>query len=461
MENVQQLELQVSASKIVKICRIICLALLCLLSITPLLGIFVPPGVFRDVWKFKIDFIKIVGFILLVVGFLSILANSLIFGRKYLLGITIKNPWNILFFIVIVWSIISFSQTRDFDTSLNGYAYAYEGFLAYIAYWGIYLGASNLKGDKYKTILLRVIVCTAGILAFFSFLRQIVGIECIFAHAFRVGFCGTFLNSNHYGYYLCLTSILALGMFYYSKDKIWKPIYGVIYYLNLTIHLLNDSFGSFIAYFFGLVLFVIFALIRKEKDKKQCFFLLFVAVSSLAMCSALNRNMFAVELPGFFKDIGSVLHIASSESGMSAIDDIGGADLITASTRNQLWADAIKLIEAKPIFGWGIDSVPQLFRNYFHIVDAPHNEYLSLAVGIGIPGTVALVAGVLFILIKSIVKVRKIPQIPLICAFGVGVYFISSMFGISLPAVELFYFAVLGMLNSYYNERYQVIDFGK
>jgi O-antigen ligase len=71
-------------------------------------------------------------------------------------------------------------------------------------------------------------------------------------------------------------------------------------------------------------------------------------------------------------------------------------DLATATGRTEAWAFELQMIEAKPIFGYGYQVEGEIFQSRYwtnwqdfwsHGANtALHNGYISLAIGLGIPG---------------------------------------------------------------------------
>ena len=459
MENLKELELKTTLLKLKKILEINAFVSICLLCAAPLIGLFIyypQAGGSADlaIVDAKSYFVKIIGWYCLVSGLISVVVNSILYGFRNILISNLKNPWNILFLVTILFSIISIFRVPFDKTSnaLNGVYFIREGFLAYLAYWGIYLAASSLKKTKYKMWAIRALIFSSAFLGICVLVDKYLGIPGLICHTGRgEAITGTYINRNHYGYYLCLASIVSLACFIYAKNNKWRVIYGFVYAINIFILNKINSLGPLLAFLVGMILFIIFTFVRKEK---QYYMILgTTAFITIALIAAINRRQLYVELPATFKDLFTLM-----KSVFGGAEQAGDSSYAVASGRNHLWVDALTLIKEQPIFGHGIGREIDLYTIRFGYSDAAHNEYLSLAIAIGIPGAICFLIGNLYILIFSIVNVKDLPKNMMIAALGVGTYFISSMFGVSLPTVEFAFFMVLGMLNSHYNENYQKLE---
>ena len=96
---------------------------------------------------------------------------------------------------------------------------------------------------------------------------------------------GTYINANHYGYYLAVCMMVSVGL-YQDGDKWYKKlIYGVMFIINCFVLAKNQSYGSFLAILFGFLLYAVFYIIRngfKESWYLLILFVLFLALSFIA-----------------------------------------------------------------------------------------------------------------------------------------------------------------------------------
>lgn len=100
------------------------------------------------------------------------------------------------------------------------------------------------------------------------------------------------------------------------------------------------------------------------------------------------------------------------------------------SGRFHIWIRTIDLIKEKPVLGYGLDTLGYYFPHYDlkgvnisnNIVDKPHNMYLALAFGSGIPALLAFLVLVIHYLKKSLFlyqeNINTHLRIMLLCILG-------------------------------------------
>lgn len=155
--------------------------------------------------------------------------------------------------------------------------------------------------------------------------------------------------------------------------------------------------------------------------------------------------LFGEQLPGFLYEANRVMHA-------QAEDTFG-------SGRIYIWRSVLPLIQERPVFGGGPETLGLrgdiqferfseelgiMLRSY---VDTAHNEYLNIAVELGIPALVfylgSLICGAVF-------WVKKSPEssAAAICGAGVMGYCVQAFFGISSVVSAPFFWLTLGLLVS-------------
>lgn len=429
------------------------------LAFTPVMGLIVPitghdPLV--TLFQVKAITVKVIGFACLLLGLYDLIIKSWVFGPKATVKNLFLNPWNILFLFVLIWGVISFKKTTDVSMSVWGYAYTFEGFSGYLSYFGIYLSASAVIKDTDKKKIFNWLLIGSIAIAIFTLLRERLSIEFIL---YRSGYCfpysGTYINPNHYGYYLCVAGILSAALFTHESNKKWKIFYFIAFFINVMTLCLNCGFGSYLALLFGIAFMNLFSIIRDKK--KHLVSLLYVDFIFLALTIGCNYTLLFVEFPDFFKSILSFMFNMSSSNGDIA-GSISGMTSKVADGRETAWSTAIKAITTSPIFGWGPDRAYYVFSCLFGLNSVPHNEFLQVGVCMGIPAMCAYAAAILWIIIRSFRKFKKMPLYTYISALAVGTYAISSIFGISQPIHDCIFFMSLGLLNSWYASNNREIE---
>lgn len=399
-----------------------------LLSLQVLFGVFVPAGTREDLYSLyfaKAVIVRFLGYLGIVNWAIGLFRTLYVHRTGAIKQALRKRPWIPIFAVLLFWSLLMISRAVDKNLAFFGAAYRFEGFLSYLAYAGILLNASMIRSEKKITALFAVTAVSSGILAALTLMRELLGMSFIMFRAGQVyDYSGTFINSNHYGYYLCVTLAVLAGAFLTAK-KLWsKIVLGLIFALNTSVLLLNGSFGSFFAALVGLILlFVLFVIRRGFKGAWQLL------------------------IP-----IGAFLILSVVLSGEKLLADIMEFGNITAdafgSSRGMLWKKTVAIILNNPVFGVGTDNIQLYLVN-----NIPHNEFLQIASTLGFPGLLLYLAALVSLFAAAMKNLKKLGDCAVIAGTAVFVYGVSSFVGISIPVATYQLFLYLGLLNSWFLNR--------
>ena len=426
----------------------ISLVIIILLTLQVLIGVFLRTQTQTDLVALyfgKTVIIRFLGYIGIVVGLIDFYCKVFIHRINALLWTFLKRPWNAIMIILLVWSFFGIGVASDKNLAFFGAAYRYEGYLSYIAYAGIFTCASQIRDEKYHKIIMVVTTVTSTILAILTLLRDLAKWSFLmYRNGMVYDFSATFINSNHYAYYLCVSIMIIAGLFMMVEKLQWKIVCGVCFAINMVVLLYNRSLGPYIAIAVGLVFFFIFNWIRKG-FKKTWPILILVAIFILLSIFIDNHAMID-DLGLITKQTGEVIDVIESggtqtEEGQKIIDQIG-------SKRGVLWKNTIKTILDHPIVGVGTDNI-QLYINN----SIPHNEYLQIGANLGIPGLIIYLAALSTCFAYMIKNTKKISDGTLIVGIGAFVYCVSAFFGISIPVATYQLFLFIGLLAGWFKHR--------
>lgn len=363
-----------------------------------------------------------------------------------------------LFVIYMGWTLISCLSASSTRKAFYGTSYRREGYYRYLMYAGYFLCAFLLDSKKLRKILLNTFIIASIFLIIIS----------------RVTLSGTrytdiFVNSkiettifgqfNHYCYYIMMTLMCALGLFLTEKNKVLKILYAIAYAIIAYAMIYNDTFGCYLATTVTLILYVIYAIIKK-KDRIAISIAMVIFILLSIFTTKDGRNVVSVNVENFMTDISAVLAkfgiSTESENGESKPDYEIRNDFMAAGTnRGELWHNAFNFILRKPIIGYGADNLGEQYENVLmRGKDRPHNLILYLACVSGIPGMLLYVIAVGIIVVKAIIKLMKNNNSGIISLLVVVTYLISSMFGNSMFYTSPFFFIFLGnLMNSNLNKK--------
>ncbi|MDE7348889.1 MAG: O-antigen ligase family protein [Clostridia bacterium] len=322
------------------------------------------------------------------------------------------------FAFMLIWALIATFKSPYFEKSLYGAGYINEGYFTVLQYAVVFLSAYAIRNEiKWaKEAMLWTFICMAGLICF-----VFVGIEVTNYSIPSSLKAGVFNNSNHYGYFLAMSSTATFGALVYSKRKWQIFVSAILLPLNIFELLACDTLGANIAYICGIFFIICSGFISKKLDWKRL----------LIACALSGVVNFVIEISGrtnmwqsyvqLFKDVKSVL--APDEGGSG-----GGNNSSAGTGRFGLWVRTIAVIKQVPWFGKGLD----LYHSnniYDTSLDVSHNEYITMASNIGIPGLIMYFGTVVWWFVRA-VKARKILAACDLTLLAITfAYLISAMFG--------------------------------
>ena len=345
-----------------------------------------------------------------------------------------------IFILYMGWTLVACHLSPNKQNAFNGHFYRKEGYFMYINYAGYFLCAFLLKDKKLKRILLNTFVIASIFLISISRITK-SGKELtdIFINT-RIDIT-VFAQFNHYGYYLMMSAICCLGLFLTDKNKIIKVLHLVAYAVIGYATIYNDTFGCYLAVAGILILYGIYALIKKA-DRKD----ILIAITIFAILSCIvtknNKNLAFNNISQFAFDIKSIVFKIIGVEGEEVEENFENA----GTTRMQLWINGIKFVSKRPIIGYGPDNLRPYYAEVNIPQDRPHNLLIYLSAVSGIPGMLIYVTAVGIIVIKGIKRLFSQNREGLIYLIIIITYLISAMFANSMYYISPYFFIFLGSL---------------
>ena len=423
----------------------IALVLLLLLSLQVLYGLFEPVVTQMELVALfygKTIIIRILGYLGIANWLIDFYCKVYIHKKNALKWTFLKRPWTGLLAILLVWAFFAIAIARDRRLAFFGGPYRYEGFLSYLAYAGIFLNASLIKNEKYRKIIFISIAVISTTLANLTLFRELLGFKFLMNRGGFVGaYSATFINSNHYGYYLCVSLAVIAGLFTMSDSLKGKIIYGICFGINTIVLLYNAALGAWLAIVLGLIVLFVFDWIRKGFKKAWPVLILLIGLIGLSF--VINNHRIISDLGAFAGEMGD----AASTIGSDDPDDQAALDKI-GSSRGVLWRKTIDVILANPVMGIGTDNVQLYIGN-----EIPHNEYLQIAANLGFPGLALYLSALVSLCIGLVKNLKKLSDGIIIAFIAMIAYCASAFVGISIPVAAFQLFLFLGLLNGWFKSR--------
>ena len=346
---------------------------------------------------------------------------------------TLENKILIGYIIITTLSVVF---SINWQVSLFGSVYRYDGLVAFYLYVFAYLIARN--GKKITKVIFPLLTITSVLIAIYGIL-QFYKIDPVPLKYYAMKWEGlafsTMGNPNFLGSYLVLSIPMPIYLYFY-KSK-W---YGLLAYAIL--------FLAWIGAFIGLVAFLILHGISQRFTKREVLKVLAVVLTTIAMIgffTVTSGDEFFTRILAIFIDISSLIKNDYSEY-------LGGA------YRVYVWGKVIQLIMMRPLFGYGLDTMYiAMEKNFKEVItqdfgkyknwDKAHNEYLNIGVSSGVFAVAAYLLFIFFVLKKAIRKMRSNPAyVPFIAAI-IG-YLVQAFFNIQVVMVYYVFFAYLGIVSS-------------
>lgn len=350
----------------------------------------------------------------------------------------LKRPWNTFFLLLLIWACVCTGHAPERNVALYGDAVRYEGLLSYIAYAGFFAGAGLIQDDDRKRTLFYTMGGTAVLLAILSVIRYYTRTDLFLSYmdvSVIGGLSGTFVNPNHFGYYLCTMAAVLFGSVLLST-KLYQKLLCLVGGLFLcAVLFINNTLGSIIAIILGTVILLLGYTLRKGGKTRL-----------IALCSMAGVLAFVVLLLTFSiakpesnqltRDITAMLHDASNILNGNVTGHEG-------SDRLGVWMADLELIKASPFMGCGTDNAYYAIKPYYGIEKMPHNEYIAMFVNLGIPGGALYLLSLLSLAFFGLRRLFRMRDVTFVAGCVALTYAASAFFGVSLCTMLPFFYMLL------------------
>jgi len=359
------------------------------------------------------------------------------------------------YILVIFIALLSLSTifSADIYTSVVGAWTRHEGYLTWLVYLSVFyffyrvINYNDFSPEKLMKNLFVVsaVISIYGILQHFDydFISLIVPWE---SPTSSIAF---FDNPNFYGTYLVLTMGLGMGLYLIASEK--KPLlfYGIVLTLMTSVLLYTNTRSAWIGLAI-VALFYTFTIVKQYKLWKKWVFLL-LAMGIIAVgINASEGNRY----------LGKIF-ITLEESGDLLDEGLTGHE---GSSRLIIWQKDLTILDDYFWIGSGVDThaivfpaTPDELEEYFNnrtiMVDKAHNEYLQIAVTLGIPALLVyllLLFSVYRKAFQALKEANKREKYILFTLLAVITgYLVQAIFNISVVSVAPILWMLLGIVYGY------------
>lgn len=360
----------------------------------------------------------------------------------------------------MLWTFISCAGAKVLFRSFLGCFNLRDGYFSFMFYGSMLicmmlLGKNN---DKDKKLIMNLFLIVNTILALVT-LGNYYAMESgkdFFIIIKRLGTdmtCGIFNNSNHYGYLLSISVIVAATMAVKEKKIGLKLTYFASFVVMTYMLILNNTFGAYIGVGIALVLMLVHSIVRAiqrdEESKKDkgvslgitAVSFLVLLVLSMQITNANGELIAKKNFEGIFDDVKSILlstqgdnistdeFVDIDEENDESNDSSSSADE-AGSGRWKLWVGGLKLALKKPIFGYGLENMKAEYIEQLQIGEGrSHNLIIQLAGTTGFPGMILYITGIMMILFRNLKYYKEWDMFSYTGVFVIISYIISSIVG--------------------------------
>lgn len=283
---------------------------------------------------------------------------------------------------------------------------------------------------------------------------------------------GVFRNSNHFAYVLCMGIIAAMWLAITEKKWTFKLLYLISFVIQLSMLIINDTFGGYLGVFVAVFASIIYGIIKfisylknrnllseeERMNSKNTLFngavALLVVIVLFVTCSLNIKNQsgnaYVVNnIKGFIRDIGVFGGYMTTTENATQVDVSTLDTSITkaGSGRGETWLKVWELIKQRPLFGYGLECLLFQFSGQFNVGEGrTHNLLLQLLATVGIPGTIMYFAALAIIFFRLLSNWKSWSDVEKITTF-VGIsYIVTALTGNSTYYTSPFFMMFLGFV---------------
>ena len=352
-----------------------------------------------------------------------------------------KKDYVILIFALLVF--ISTICSSNIKISILGIDNRWEGMLAFYTYILIYFCAKKFLQYKNNRTLLNILHIVYISISILGILQYYIKLPTNDLYPiFNKGACGTFGNTNFMGSFISMGIPIFIITYIIKGDKI-SFITSLLVFFCLIACIARSGWIAF-----GIFSIILLIYLIKNKNKK-----LFKRAVILVVCFIMIFMLLYLPEKSIVKQKTNQVKNEVTIAKTKGLDDKLG------SSRIQIWKIVIELIRKYPILGVGPDNLHKgIFENLTETsinfilrakvsIDKAHNEYLHIAVTLGIPALVIyliFLCMIVFPKLKNILKQEK----TFINLSVIISYLAQAFFNISTIGVAPLFWLALGLLDN-------------
>ncbi len=393
------------------------------------------------IFKPKQNFLIIIELILLILFVIHLKVNKKSIKLNkifFLLG---------TFYTLLVLSTL-FSDYKKI--ALFGRPFRLEGLIAYTTYLllflMIYVFVDNHKKTKtliYSLLSSAIIISIYGIMQYYN-IDPIYKDPYLITGIYQNRAFSTLGNPVFAGSYASMLFSIVFILFVFSKaKKIFS--YGILTILFYAFLLSTASKAGIIGTIISLIVFL-FIFKKKIIDKKKFLYLFIILMLITFLMEVTGKPVSPLKrFSDFFSTMIKTKNSIELRYNKPKIKNkiIHRQDF----PRPYIYKTGIKLLLKNPILGSGLDTFDKVFpqKKENRLLDKAHNEYIQLAITVGIPALIIYLLFLFYIIKFNFNNFTKINPYQIALFFGILAYWIQAIFNISVVSVAPVYWGLMGL----------------
>ncbi|MBU8916640.1 O-antigen ligase family protein [Bacillus sp. FJAT-29953] len=374
----------------------------------------------------------------------------IIFKRKYYSLIPEKNNRTILYILIAFLSLIEISTafSKYNYTAVYGTIDRCEGLITFFCYISVFLFCNRLLDTRKITKLLSGMAVVSLIVSLYGILQH-YSLDFLPRNSAMRHYSGTYTffdNPNFFGSYLVLVLLLSMTLYITIHDKNLTKLYYISVSLSFISMLFSNTRSAYLGVFSGMVFLTVFVIFKRKNLWRKWAVLLITLILLAVGINTLEKNHYSFRAYSIISDSYKV--VTNQSNGHEG------------SSRYFIWKKSLPLVKEYFWIGSGPDTFEFIFpatpkeRKEFlgnpnTVVDKAHNEYLQIAITLGIPALLTYLLFLIFVIRKAIRAVQIVEGDDKIILYGllstVLGYLIQAFFNISTVPVAPMFWGILGI----------------
>lgn len=353
--------------------------------------------------------------------------------RLKLTGFFKREPWNIFFILLLLWSGICTLCSKDIYTSFFGTWYRYDGLLTYFFYAVVYACAHIMKNEKLRKKVFTSYAVVSVVMGV-CLLLQDYG---VLSNVFKLQRAAVFNHFNHMGYYLNMSVLVMTGLYLTGENVKQRIICAAGMMFQLFCLLVNNTFGGYLGTVVGVVCVCIIYVMNTHKWRYSIVpIAILVALSIISAVGLIPSS--GGENVG--TDVRKLAH--DTHSIVTEADDMARA----GTGRMVMWEACFKMIQESPVIGYGPEQLNDKYSGaMLPWTDRPANEYIQHMVFLGVPGLLLYLSSLIVMLICQLKRIKKLTLTTIAAAGCVIAYAVCAFTGNTMFYTTPYMFMFLGL----------------